>query len=158
VYDLNVEAENRQGRATERWRAGVRRTLDRLFALHVPFAVMRDVPQLTEGAPECLSRAAWLSRDATVACTFAPGPPERPEETIAFTESTRAGAVVIDMNPAICRHGPCPLERDGMVLYSDDNHLSATFSRSLASVLESSIEGVLHKIAFARRETADAPF
>jgi peptidoglycan/LPS O-acetylase OafA/YrhL len=143
VYDLDVEAEKHTGGATEQWRAGVRRTLDRLFALRVPFAVMRDVPQLTERAPECLSRAAWLYQDATAACTFVPGPPERPEEIIAFTESTRAGALVIDMNPAICPHGPCPLERDGMVLYSDDNHLSATFSRSLASALESSIESVL---------------
>jgi hypothetical protein len=44
------------------------------------------------------------------------------------------------------------------VLYSDDNHLSATFSRTLASALERSIEDVLHKTAVARRDTTDAPF
>jgi hypothetical protein len=43
----------------------------------------------------------------------------------------------IDMNDRVCPAGAarCATERDGMVLYSDDDHLSATFARSLAGVL-----------------------
>jgi hypothetical protein len=51
----------------------------------------------------------------------------------------------IDMNDRVCgAAGPCATERGGMVLYTDDNHLSSTFSRSLGPTLGERVEAGLH--------------
>ncbi|MGH2407132.1 MAG: acyltransferase family protein [Candidatus Limnocylindrales bacterium] len=50
---------------------------------------------------------------------------------------------VIDLNPDICPVWPCPVVRDGMILYRDEVHLTATFAGSLAPVLLSDIAAIL---------------
>jgi hypothetical protein len=44
------------------------------------------------------------------------------------------------MNDQICPTARCPVMRDGIVVFTDDNHLTATFSRSLATVFGERIE------------------
>jgi SGNH domain (fused to AT3 domains) len=40
----------------------------------------------------------------------------------------------VDFNDVVCgmAPAPCATERDGVVLYTDDNHITKTFSRSLS--------------------------
>lgn len=45
------------------------------------------------------------------------------------------GVRFVDMNDRICLSDPCPTMRGGMVLYSDDDHITATFSKSMGPVL-----------------------
>jgi hypothetical protein len=53
----------------------------------------------------------------------------------------------IDMNDQVCDMGGgrCATERDGLVLYTDDDHISRTFSRSLAPVLGERLEAALRR-------------
>ena len=53
----------------------------------------------------------------------------------------------IDMNDQVCGAGSarCETERGGMVLYTDDDHLTATFSRSLGPVLGERLEAALQR-------------
>lgn len=46
-----------------------------------------------------------------------------------------SGVTLIDMIDQICPHGECGPVKHGEIMYSDENHLTATFSRSLADVL-----------------------
>ncbi len=39
----------------------------------------------------------------------------------------------IDMNGWICPDGECKAQRDGMIVFRDNQHLTASFVRSLAS-------------------------
>ena len=47
----------------------------------------------------------------------------------------RTGVSVIDLGPALCDAAGCPGERDGMILYSDDNHLSLSGALALEQAL-----------------------
>jgi len=64
----------------------------------------------------------------------------RQRQVRAWTdELARQGAVtVIDLGPALCDAAGCPGERDGVVLYSDDNHIS----RAGAIAIKSTLAGI----------------
>jgi hypothetical protein len=107
--------------------------------------LLRDTPMLAESAPACLSRAAWLGQDRETACRFSPvRAPSQIAEQIAVQEFARSGtAQVVDMGSAICPQESCGDERGGLVLFRDNNHLTATFSRSLAPELNGRIARAL---------------
>lgn len=96
--------------------------------------VLRDFPRAEEPPPDCLVRH-----------------PERPERC-AFTgtrkdppgfdlESAREtdGVRLIDPGPVVCPGGSCPAARDGIVVFRDTAHLSATYALTLADWLEEQI-------------------
>ena len=128
------------------WIEGLRRTYRRLSKLGVAVVVLRDVPWSPFDVPACLSRQAAGLPFATD-CRFTP-------DRAFIAKARRAQDVAarglpirfVDMNDRICPPtGRCATARDGMILYTDDDHLSATFSRSLAPVL-----GLRLAAAFAR--------
>ncbi|MGE0440535.1 MAG: acyltransferase family protein [Gemmatimonadales bacterium] len=145
--DYYVEAEpGQEMRLPEAvWIEGLRRTYARLAKLGVPIAVLRDVPWSPFDVPACLSRrAAGLPFAAD--CRFTPD-----RAFIAKARRTQDRAArglpvrFVDMSDRICGPaGPCATERDGMILYTDDDHISATFSRSLAPVLGERLAAAFH--------------
>ena len=69
------------------------------------------------------------------------------------TAATKAsGATLIDLSAAICPWDPCPVVLNGMIVYRDAFHLTATFAESLAPALEAA----LPKPQGAVEEPADA--
>jgi hypothetical protein len=42
---------------------------------------------------------------------------------------------IVDMNDQVCAVARCPVVQGGVVVFTDDNHLTASFSRSVAPVL-----------------------
>lgn len=117
------------------WTEGLRRTYARIQKLGIPVLVMRDVPWAPFDVPGCLSRRAArlpLASD----CSFVP---DRAFMAAAHQAQDRAasglGIRFVDLNDRICATRRCATERNGMVLYTDDDHISSTLSRSLAPVL-----------------------
>ena len=117
------------------WRDGLRRTYTRFSSAGITTIVMRDVPQVPFDVPACLSRqAAGLPFAAS--CTF-----NRDQALhrsgFAAQNSAAAGLDVrfVDMNDVVCPTRYCSPTQDGLVKYTDDNHLTASFSSSLAGVL-----------------------
>ena len=49
----------------------------------------------------------------------------------------------VDLNDVVCPASRCETERDGLVVYSDDNHLTRSFSRSLGPVLGERLSAAL---------------
>jgi len=101
--------------------------------LKAPVVVMIDSPRASYDIPACLSQ----HRDDVRACAI-PRAQAFPDqfgvrEQIA-AETTGAG--LLDMVAAICPATPCQVARDGMILYRDNHHLTATFVRSLAGKLD----------------------
>jgi len=43
-----------------------------------------------------------------------------------------AGASLIDLSDAICPWDSCPVVLNGMIIFRDNHHLTATFAASLA--------------------------
>jgi len=131
--------------AESTWIQALRRTYTRLDRMGIDIIVLRDVPAVPFDVPSCLSRRAARLPFATD-CTF------RPDRDF-ITRAHRAQDIAarglpvrfVDMNDLVCGAGPgrCATERDGMVLYTDDDHITRVFSHSLGGVLGDRVAGVL---------------
>jgi len=95
---------------------------------------VRDTPRPGFHVPTCLARALSRGEEPFSSCTFARSSAVLPDpvsvERVAV--GRHPGVAYVDMNDAICNGLECPVERDGVVLYHDTQHLSATLARSLA--------------------------
>jgi peptidoglycan/LPS O-acetylase OafA/YrhL len=118
-----------------RWEQGLRRTYERLTRAGLPVAVIRGTPRTGFNAPACLSRrAARLPFAAD--CSY---DRDRSLNRVARAAQDRAASglpiTFVNMNDQICPTTRCGVMRGGLVVFTDDNHLTASFSRSLAPVL-----------------------
>ncbi len=100
-------------------------------AAGVPVVAIRDTPRPDVLVPECvaanveeLSRCA-MDRDEIL---WADGP----EVTAAIGTP---GVELLDLTRWICPADTCPAVIGGVVVYRDGNHLTATYARSLASMV-----------------------
>ena len=155
--DYYMEGDEVEPRLPEAvWAEGLRRTYARLTRMGIQVIVMRDVPWAPFDVPSCLSRkAAGLPFAGD--CRFEPNLGFMARAQGAQDRAGRGlGVEFIDMNDQVCQvtlsaaQGPisadgsrCATERDGVVLYTDDDHISRTFSRSLGPVLGERLEAVL---------------
>ncbi len=110
--------------------AGLEATLRSLRELGVPVIIVAPIPELTYAAPLCLAR-----RDsAFCAIPRAANDRHRAPVLAAFDGivSGRPGVRLFDPIDGLCDAERCPAEKDGIVLYSDDDHLTASAARGLA--------------------------
>ncbi|MES2522100.1 MAG: acyltransferase family protein [Gemmatimonadota bacterium] len=143
--------------SVEAWQEGLRRTYARLSAAGIPVIVMRGTPQVPFDVPSCLSRRAERLLFATD-CTY-----ERDRDfTVRARQAQDAAARglpvrFVDMNDQVCATRRCATTRRGIVMFTDDNHLTASFTRSLAPVLGARVERALQQEPIlAVRTAADA--
>ncbi len=107
--------------------------------LEAPAAIMVDSPRTSTDVPACLSKHP----DDIHACAIRRG--EAFFDTFGVRErvaAKRSGAAVIDIVAAVCPSTPCPVVLDGMIVYRDGHHLTATFARSLAPVLMNALRPI----------------
>jgi hypothetical protein len=128
------------------WTEGLRRTYARLERMGIEVIVMRGLPWVPFDVPSCLSRRAAGLPLATD-CRFAPDREFMARAQRAQERAARGLRVrFIDMNDQVCgAEARCTTERGGVVLYSDDNHITRTFSRSLAEVLGERVDAALRR-------------
>jgi peptidoglycan/LPS O-acetylase OafA/YrhL len=124
--------------AVATWQKGLASVVARLIAAHAQVAWIADTPRPGPGddVPVCLSRseAALLgTRD----CTF--DRDDRGFVRAGIAAVTAAGGRAIDLADHICTSSRCEVERDGVVIYTDTNHLTASFAASLAPVLANAL-------------------
>ena len=136
-YDhyMSVDGKESASRVTrEAWRDGLRRTYGRISNAGIPVVAVRGTPRTWFDVPTCLSRRTAQLAGAR-ACVYERAQSLLPVAYDAQTEAARGLRVgFVDMNDQICATAWCPVTRDGIVLFTDDNHLTATFSRSMAPV------------------------
>ncbi len=105
-------------------------TLDALEGMGLRVLVIGPSPSLPFRAPECLLRrdaaSCGLSREALERQRAAVWNPLR--QAVAG----RARVHLVDPTTLLCDSGGCPAIRDGVVLYIDAGHLSATAARGAA--------------------------
>ncbi|HEV7994116.1 MAG TPA: acyltransferase family protein [Gemmatimonadaceae bacterium] len=119
----------------EEWSRGLRKTYVRLAAAGIHVVALRDVPRTWFDAPACLSRRAARLPFASD-CSY-----EREESisrTGAAAQDRAASGLpirIVDLNDQICATPRCAVVRNSAIVFTDDNHLTASFSRTLAPVL-----------------------
>jgi hypothetical protein len=104
---------------------------------------MRGTPRTWFDVPACLSRRSarlLMARE----CVYRRAQSLSKVAVDAQTEAGRGLNVsFIDMNDQICSTAKCQVVRNGTIVFTDDNHLTASFSRSVAPVLGSRLEAAL---------------
>ena len=103
-------------------------------------ALIVDTPEAGHDVPSCLARHASDVRACAIPrSTAVSGSLGRLERAAA--SATDAG--LVDLTARTCRGDPCPVVVDGRIVFRDSRHLTATFSRWLASDLDRAIAAVL---------------
>jgi len=127
------------------WQRGLRRTYARLANAGLRVIVIRGTPRTWFDVPACLSRRAAMLPGASD-CSYDRAGSLSPL-AIAAQDAAARGLDVrfVDMNDQICAAARCTVERNGTVVFTDDNHLTASFSRSLGPVLGERLEDLLRR-------------
>jgi hypothetical protein len=117
------------------WIEATRATYKRLAQAGLKVIVLRDVPLVPFDVPSCLSR-----REAKLLfagdCTFKPDESRITQARLA--QNIAAFGLDIrfaDMSDQVCPTSPCSTMRGEVVVYTDDDHITTTFARSVSDVL-----------------------
>ena len=103
-------------------------------------AVLVDTPDAGRDIPACLSRHSDDVRKCAIPrATALAGHLGRIE--LRATKAT--GDRLIDLTDRVCRGYPCPVVVDGMIVFRDARHLTATYAASLAPDLDRAIASAL---------------
>jgi peptidoglycan/LPS O-acetylase OafA/YrhL len=108
--------------------------------LHAPVGLIIDNPRADYDIPACLSshtgniNACAIPRSMSMPAQFA-----QVEEVAAKA----SGATLVDLIADICPSMPCPVVRNGMILFRDGHHLTATFVKSLADPLDAALAPIM---------------
>jgi peptidoglycan/LPS O-acetylase OafA/YrhL len=148
------DAEDRVSPAA--WERGLRRTYTRLGAAGVPVVAIRGTPFPGFDVPACLSRRADR-RPLASPCVYeraaAVHVAARAAQAAAVRDAASRGLPVraIDMTDQICPTATCGVVRHGRVAFTDDNHLTASFTRALAGVLGARLDAAVGPLVARRR-------
>lgn len=103
-------------------------------------AILVDTPDPGREVPACLSKHASDIR----ACLFTQDDADNREIGIAERVAANvSGARLIDLTRSICAAWPCSPIAKNVLIYRDEDHMTETFSRSLAAPLGVEIEQLL---------------
>ncbi|WFE35068.1 acyltransferase family protein [Micromonospora sp. WMMD975] len=97
---------------------------------------LRDTPRPNFDIPECVS----LHRDRLTECGFS----RETAAALSISQERAAaglpGVVALNLNDAICPAASCPPIIGGVLVYRDNNHLTATYAGTLGPRLGSSLD------------------
>jgi hypothetical protein len=121
------------------WMQGLSSMMATLRATGAQVVLMGDVPYPQSGlVPNCLS--AHLT--STTACTMPKQYPYFNPSGVGQEEAAAAaaGAGYIDTQPWFCAGTSCAVIVDNLLVYRDDNHITATYARWLTPVIGADLE------------------
>ena len=101
-----------------------------LADLGVPVLVLRDNPRWTESPVECVLREDVASCTRPRADTYSDVDP------LARAVERVPGAAYLDTARLVCDDAQCPPVVGNVYVYMDDNHVSGTYVRTMASAAE----------------------
>lgn len=117
------------------WGSATRQLVSRFDDAGIRVVLLRDTPRPGFDVPRCLARAAWRQSGGC-------DPVKRsdaldPDVFRAEQRSLqgRSNAFLLDLTDSICGAEACELQRQGMIIYRDENHLTARFAETLAEPL-----------------------
>jgi peptidoglycan/LPS O-acetylase OafA/YrhL len=106
----------------------------------IPVIAARDNPRFPYRPAECL---ADRGRGAAAACGKPRGALYRDPAPFLLVEDVPPNVTFLDHSDYICEDDVCPAEIGGVIVYMDDNHLTASFASTLAPILEQELDAAL---------------
>jgi peptidoglycan/LPS O-acetylase OafA/YrhL len=125
------------------WVEGTARVLKSISSSSGHIYLLRGTPDLPFDGPGCLSSRSWWPWLLPWQNTCeAPAFSERDDHVLHWLQqaSTRFDNVgVVDLNSKVCPDGICRAERQGMVVFRDSQHFTASFMESLSPFLAAAL-------------------
>ncbi len=127
------------------WQQAAHDTFVTLAQISGKVAFIRDTPHADYNVLECLAQAEWDRRTKCPAVT----PVAALYPDIYAAEIRGASGLrdvgFVDLSDAMCGAAQCYLEIGGMIVYRDEDHMTASFSRSLSGLLFQRLSDVLRQ-------------
>jgi peptidoglycan/LPS O-acetylase OafA/YrhL len=122
---------------TEEIRLGTQRTLVRLSRAGVPIVILRDTPLPPYNIPACVAQREVGKLHTPESCDFDASVALNNEAFFAEQSAADglANVYFLDLSDLICPARFCPATQHGLIVYRDENHLTATYAESLAPVI-----------------------
>lgn len=119
------------------WREGTTRVLAKLNHSASSIYLLASTPILPFEGPACLSRQHWRPDLLSRQCAAALKPDHHADINSWVADAAKAfeRVHVIETDALVCPDHQCDAQRDGLVVYRDNQHVTATFARSLAPAL-----------------------
>jgi peptidoglycan/LPS O-acetylase OafA/YrhL len=133
----NADGVVMRGRAAANavWVDAMQRTLRQFSDAGIRVLVIRDTPQAYRSYRQCLASNGGASCDRK----------REDAESVAdvvFRTNRDENVAFVDLTDAICGDVVCPVIKDGMIVYHDHHHLTATFARTLSPLLADALRRV----------------
>jgi peptidoglycan/LPS O-acetylase OafA/YrhL len=132
------------------WTSGTKRILDRLAPVTRHVILLRSTHNLGLDGPSCLAQREWIpsflpfNRDCTSKVD------DRHSSLIYTWLKQAANAFnnvsTLDMNTLICPEDTCYAERNGLIVFRDNMHLSSKFASSLSSIFAKKVANIAPNI------------
>ncbi|MGC1548743.1 MAG: SGNH hydrolase domain-containing protein [Rhodanobacter sp.] len=123
------------------WVDGATDVLKAVSASSTHIYVLRGTPHLPFDGPDCLAehngRPNWFGLQRSCRAL---SDDEHTDQVYAWLQQAGSrfqNVKTLDMNDLICPQGECDAERQGLVVFRDSQHMTATFAASLGSALQS---------------------
>ncbi|MBM6404601.1 acyltransferase [Phycicoccus sp. CSK15P-2] len=133
VLSAFTGSERRDPDFTAAWATGVGTTVSALREGGTTVTVLADTPYPQTDVPDCVAGHLDDARECAVPSEVALSDPERRAATARA--AIDAGAAVLDPTPWFCTNDVCPAVVGTTVVYSDNSHMSATWSAALRRLL-----------------------
>lgn len=114
---------------------GLTSTIKRLETLGADMVAIADTPMLKLDVPTCLS----LIEDETHECDSDYDHAELAQDPLRHASSTSSNMALIDMNNYICNQENCPAMLGEQIIWRDNNHITASFARTLSADFEKAL-------------------
>ena len=128
----------------EQWMSGSQRIMQSVGASAANVYVLRATPHLPMDGPDCLAeyagRPAWLPENKGCSFPLEDAQADAIYASIVQAAKPLANVGVIDMSDQICSGGICNAQKNGMVVFRDSQHMTATFAASLAPALRERLQ------------------
>ncbi|MGD0632000.1 MAG: acyltransferase family protein [Terracidiphilus sp.] len=123
------------------WREGSRKTLETLDSAGITTVLLRDTPSPGFDIPDCMSGdTSWWARKHASGrnpCTVVRA--KALNEGIFHAEQEAAAGLqhvsILDLSDLFCDAALCPPMKNGLLVYSDESHISEPFARSIAAAV-----------------------
>jgi hypothetical protein len=127
----------------EEWRTGIFGIVNKIAQASQRVLILKDTPRPVFNVPTCLGRLEWRSSFIpSSSCRFAL---ENAYGSRVFEYQKQAAAqhrnvLTADVSSQLCPQGICVGQIGNMIVYRDEDHLTATAARSLETSLNQEIE------------------
>ncbi len=129
---------------TEQTPPGFVEQWSRLADLGIPVLAIRDNPRFDSAMPDCVERVRAAAADdgaepGTPACGAPRSELYAAQPPWTLLPDAPSNVSFLDIADAVCDAEYCPAEIGNVLVYLDDNHLSASYTGSMSPLVEDQV-------------------